>query len=700
MLKQRLGSFVIIIVSIASGSVVAQEKQTEKQENKHTHHHTVERITVTGSPFAYERSETASAISVVEGNEKAKHESLSLGDTLNHLAGVASISTGGQAGKPVIRGLSGNRIRVLQNGIAQDFQQYGVRHPPTVNPLTASRVDVVRGPMSVLYGADALGGVINVVGQALPIGSNELIESLDLGLQYQTNNDLKSISIKLDGGRDNWGWAGAISQSDANNFTTGAVTESDLGVSSAPKFYDTVPYTDFSIGNADLALGYSGSDSDVSLRYSYFENKQNFLQADSTPTGQILVNEHLLFDTAYHLTSDLTLHGILSWQRNQRDAGTGFTYQQINGENNDLAIGLERYQAKLLLEHYQSDNWQGQFGLEVVDKQQRTTVGQLVPDADYNGFAAFAYERFENYLLIAEVGLRYDRIDQQPANPSQSWVTNFDQQQWNTWTGSVGLSWKLADEWLFFQRLGRGFRAPSIFELYANGVHGGVAAYQQGNSSLSEEYAFNKEIGLSYLTPDVKATTTVFHNRIDDYIYQADTGEQHLPSGLPIFELRQGDATIKGIELDTQWSLTDNLVWQLTYSMLDSDLRELSGELPLMPADTFYSQLTLSLDDSLGLKDARYFIDYKHASGKAIAGAYEPFAQFDRMPFGTASTRPYNLVGVGIQGELELDGRTVNVQLIASNLLDESYRDFLDTYKGYTLGMGRNIQFQVSLPIK
>ncbi|MGM0629885.1 MAG: TonB-dependent receptor plug domain-containing protein [Pseudomonadota bacterium] len=694
--------FILFCICSFPEMTAAQEdlRQVNDKDSKHAHHHSIERIEVTGSPFATQQSDTASALSVLAGDEKLQHESLSLGDSLNHLAGVDSIATGGQAGKPVIRGLSGNRIRVLKDGIAQDFQQFGVRHPPTLSALSADRIDVVRGPMSVLFGADAMGGVINVVGSEIPIGTNNVLNELDVDFGYHSNNDLTQFKLNAGGGFEQWGWSGVVNHSKSNNFATGKLSERELTSHTAPKFYGTVPFTDFKVNDINFSLGYAGQSVDWSLRYGRFDNKQNFLQPNELPTGQQLINQNLVSDLAFHVNSDLTLHGILSWQQNKRDAGTGVTYQALEPSVQDLSLALDRYQLKLLAEQYQSAHWQGQYGFEYVNKEQQTAIGQLVPDADFESLAAFIYERFENHHVIAELGLRYDRISQQPSNTAQQWVTNFSKRQWNALTGSMSLSWKVADNWLFIQRLGRGFRAPSIFDLYANGVHGGVAAFQQGDSNLKEEYALNKELAISYLAPDAQVSAAVFHNNIDDYIYQADTGTVHAPSNLPLFALRQGNAAIKGLEFDVKWDLTPNFSWQLTYSAIDSKLDELGSELPLMPADTIFSQLTWKKDEILGLSKARYYINAKRASDKDIAGIFEPFAQYDAMPFGTASTQAYNLFNAGLSGELTINNQDVKVKVAIENLFDEGYRDFLDTYKGYALGMGRNLKVQFSIPLK
>lgn len=156
-----------------------------------------DKIIVTVSPFASEIDTHAASASVISDEEKRGKQSLSLGDLIDEEAGISSISTGAHVGKPVIRGFTGNRIRILNNGISQDHQQYGVRHMPNVDPFLFQRVEVVRGPASVLYGADAMGGVINLVPNDIPDGSDQqLFTAGRLSGSYLSNNHGNMFGLK------------------------------------------------------------------------------------------------------------------------------------------------------------------------------------------------------------------------------------------------------------------------------------------------------------------------------------------------------------------------------------------------------------------------------------------------------------------------------------------------------------------------
>lgn len=684
-----------VIVLMVSSYVFAKESS-----QLHNHLHEIERLHVTGSPMALKVEETAIAASILSGKNKLWHHSLSLGDSISHLAGVDTVSTGGQAGKPVIRGLTGNRVRVLHDGVPQDFQQFGVRHAPTVDPINAYRIDVVRGPMSVIFGSDAMGGVVNVISTQVPMYSDALLSSALLRFNYGTNNDQLGTSLQAEGGKAQWGWASSYHSEKADNFETPSADVNSTKVGSLPRFSGEIPFTNFDIESFSLASGFVSDAFDWTVRYTDFSNEQNFLQPNNVPTGQHLDNKNVLSDMAFHLSVQWNVHFILNWQKNERTAGTGISFENLSNSNSDLDIELERTQSKLVFEHDYSKAWKGQFGAEYIYKDQVTNVGTLVPDASVDYIALYAYEKFENDFLIAELGGRWDKIALEPQNESQQWVDNFDRRVWRALTGSMSLSWKLSDNWLLIQRIGRGFRAPSIFDLYAGGVHGGVAAYQTGNSELAEEYSFNKEVGLSYISQKIQASITLYQNTFQDYIYQADTGTTHQPSGLPLFEMRQGDAEIEGIEFGASYKITQYVDWEFNASIINSELAKVGSELPLMPANSFYQRVGYNFGELSPFSDINFVIEHEYKNNKSIAGKFEPFAQYDFLPFGTASTEQYHLINLGASTQLQINRHPVTLSVKVNNVTDEVYRDFLDTYKGYALGMGRNIQLSFSAQLR
>ena len=217
-------------------------------------------ITVTGTPYASDPLTTPADVDVLSGNAKFAQQQTSLGASLEELAGISTISTGSQVGKPVIRGLSGNRVRVLDDGIAMDFQQYGVRHGPNVDPFTSERIEVVRGAASVQYGSDALGGAINVISNSIPeaINNDPFLDGQALGT-YASNNEEWSGGLHLDGASGGWGFTGTLVRRSAGNITVPDVPNfEESGDNTGPKFTDELNHTDYDQLNGSVGLGYQG----------------------------------------------------------------------------------------------------------------------------------------------------------------------------------------------------------------------------------------------------------------------------------------------------------------------------------------------------------------------------------------------------------------------------------------------------------
>lgn len=669
-----------------------------EDKSNRTSERDIERISVTASPFKTRVNDSASAIEVLAGDEKARYQSLSLGASLDKMAGVSNVATGGQSGKPVLRGLSGDRIRILLDGVPQDHQQYGVRHPPNLDPVLADRVEVVKGPMSVLYGADAMGGVVNVISRPLLLDSSSTgIKRATLFSQYHSNNNQRSLYLDGDASYNNWGGYLGLGQTEADNFATPKVLTYPANTSgTAPLFSGEIPFTDFKARDLASAIGFANDTFESTLRYTFWSNDQNYLQQNGQPTGQFLKNHNVLFDSAYQFNDMLLIKSRLSWQQNLRDAGTGIAYQALNDDTVDLSLELNRYQGRFSVLHEAIGGWQGELGIDVVNKQQYTHVGNLIPDADSKSYSVFAFERQSAGRWVTEIGLRFDHMKQQADLSTRE----SDSRQWNALSGSLGLTWQFADSWLAITHLARGFRAPSVFDLYAKGVHGGVAAYQQGNPLLKEEYSFNKDVGIRYFTQRVNVSFIVFHNAIDDYIYQARTAELHAPSGLPIHRLEQCDARLWGSEIDAQWQFTDSLKLQANYTQINSKLSNSGTELPLLPADKVHAELLWQPETLLIFQAAELYLNTQYYAKKQSAGVYEPFSQYDRLPFGTASTESYALWNVGLKGELKLRSSPLILRLSVTNVFDKAHSNFLDTYKGYALGQGRSINLSLTLPIK
>ena len=689
----------------------------------------IDEVTVTGTARARSTLRAPQDVDVMGTEQLQTRRGAALGDLLQkNVGGVSTIQTGSQAGKPVLRGLSGNRVVLLKDGIAQEYYQFGVRHFPTTNASEAERVEVVRGASSILYGSDALGGAINVISKPAPTtGVDEFEVGGSASTQYFTNNNERSVSLDLSAAQGNVGWRVGAERRVADNFhTPDASTFSETqkgGTFGDPRYTGEVPFTNFEQWSTYGQVGLQGAFGTLQLYGDYWTNAQNFLLPDGgtpgdTPfpargQGQNLAHSNVAVKG--NLIADgFVFKPRLSWQRSVRQAAsTGTTLSGIRddgglgGFDYPLDLKTDIYTARLEVAHPEIGPMSGTIGAEVQNQDADTRgPAELQPTAQTWNTGVFFFEDVDLNPVTLSFG---GRLDVRTIDAVENERTGDPDDLENTYTtlsGAVGASYAFGDGFALATNLSSGFRAPSIFELYASGVHGGVAAFQVGNPDLEPERSYSADLSLRVRRDRVTAEVTGYVNAISNYIYLENTGETNEGTGLPVFAADQTDALIPGVEATVEASLVPWLQVGGSTALLDGEGDGLGGTagedgaLPLLPSNTLSGFVRWVPTDTERLRNSHVEVSLRHAFDKDAAGRFEPFSQFDGEfgpPFGTASTKAYNVVNVEASTTLALGlGAPVTVTVGVENLLDETYRDFLDTYKGYALSPGRDVQFSLS----
>lgn len=693
-----------------------------------------EGVTVTGTARARSTLTTPQSVDVLGTDDLDVKRSAALGDVLSRsLAGISSIQTGSQAGKPVLRGLSGNRIRVLTDGIAQEYYQYGVRHFPTTSSNEAERIEVVRGPSSIQYGSDALGGAVNVITKTAPSAApGETDAGGQFQSQYYANNNERAVGLDLQGARGPVGARAGIERRVAGNYTapdapTFFDDDPSTGTFGDPKYTGEVPFTNFEQWSGYAQVGTQGDFGTVQVYGDYWVNRHNFLLPTGGPgpenadgLGQNLEHGNLMVKG--NLIADgWLIRPRLSAQTSIRQSGSGSGEQTLsfieeNGGFDDfdypLDLKTDIYTGRLEVGHPEVGPVSGTLGAEV-QLQDANTRGpaELQPSADTWNVGLFAFEEIDFSPWTLNAGLRGD-FRAINAEPNDRTTDPGDlENEYLTLSGAVGANVVVADGVALAASLSSGFRAPSVFELYANGVHGGVAAFQRGNPDLDPERSYSADASVRVRRDRLTAEVTGYVNAINDYIYLRNTGTTQPDGPLLIYEADQTDALIGGVEARVEAQLRPWLHVGGQASLLNGTGDRLGegdsdGDLPLIPASKATGFVHLTPGSQGPLRDPRIEVDLKRAFDKDAAGRFEPFSQFDNLdtagpnpPFGTASTEAYATVDASAESRLAL-GRGVepSLRLAVRNVFDATHRDFLDTYKGYALSPGRDVRVSLSVP--
>ena len=634
-----------------------------------------EEVTVTAAPWAVRPLEAAQAVTVVDTDEARREGTASLGGALEAIPGLANISTGNALGTPVIRGIAESRIRVLNDGVALNHQQFSSRHSPNVEPGLAERIEVVRGPASVLYGPEAMGGVINVVQAPLPTahGAPAVVHGR-VQAGYGGGADEMVGQAVVEGAAGGLGWRAGVVRRDAG----------DLGTPDGP-----LTHTWFGQTNVAAAVGAGGERGRWRGRWHHWSNAQAFHQP---PGFRLDLDDDLVAADAEVPTRAGDVEASASWQRNVRKA---FPAWLGGAAAEDLVLTTMQGRAGLRLA--ERGPFRGRVAVEYQGVANRQRVpGVLLPDYDQRTGAVMVYEEarlargatFDRLILSG--GARWDvqrlRV---PPDVTRDLPDGY-RRSYSSLCGSLGAVVRLGQPLAIAASLGRGWRAPNAFELFANGVHGGVAAVQIGNRDLETESNLAADVSLRLEARRARASLTVYRNAVDRFVYLADTGETwDTPDGtLPVFVYRQAPALLRGVEADMEVAVRPWLTLAANASRVLTKNRATGARLPQTPPDRFGLALRWQAD-----RIRAVLMPYAElavvASGRGrVSGPDEPFG---------TPTSPWARLDLRTGGGWTIGGAFVGLDFGATNLLDARYTDFLWTYKPWAPSPGRDVRLTARL---
>jgi outer membrane receptor protein involved in Fe transport len=645
-----------------------------------------------------------SVLSVSELGEEAlrRNATISLAHSLKSVAGVQSVSTGEQVGKPMIRGLFGSRVLVLQDGSRLEDYSWSEEDAPSVDARLAQRVEVIRGPASVLYGSDAIGGVVNVIPQDLPTAvEGRSFSHIGAEAYGASNNKEAGGALNLEGASGMFGWRAMGIGRFAQSFETPEGEVENTGY--------------FSV-NGEAAAGIRGDRSNTTLRFSHYGGEFKLLEArkptGTVDTGQEEGPERKLADDRLQLTNDLLFSRVrletkAQYQRHSLvevsddlctiDPGAcGIVDNLSAGRSASLATAaaaapteqtafdllLNTGTIDVLAHHALSENVRGVAGVSGM-YQNNDSRGPifLIPSATTSSAAAFAFEEATAGMFTFAAGARVDaRKTSADANTSIGLNSNKDL-TYTEPSGNIGLVFRPARFLSVTSNAGAAWRAPTLFELFANGPHLAEARYEMGDASLKTERARNLDLGLRWESEIVRAEVTGFRNAINDYVYLTPTNT--FVGGLRVYRHLQADALLTGGEGAIQVAATPDFLLKGRYDLVRGTNRDLDEPLPLMPPQR-------------GSVGAEYRFRSGWAGNAFISGEVEHTMKQDRPNSQDVVTDGYTLVNFDVGIQQRLFGRAARIDLGLRNITNTSYRDFLSRYKEFALDPGRNIILRIS----
>ncbi|HEU4647881.1 MAG TPA: TonB-dependent receptor [Gemmatimonadales bacterium] len=632
-------------------------------------------VQVTATPLATTPLTSPQPTSVLSSADLRIAQKPSLGETLDGMPGVHNLSTGPGVGKPVIRGLTSNRVLVLDDGQRMEAQQWGDEHAPNVETATAERIEVIRGPASVLYGSDALGGVINVVQRELPEARDRHpFVSGSVSAAYNGNGRAPDGSALVEGANGGWGFRLGLSGRTSENLRTPG--------------YELWNSQNRAAGGTG-SVGYHGDWGSLVATYSQ-RNEQLGLTDDdptATPTQRIGTNRARI---------DLTLpmgqsrlETMVGFERNRRREFADDTTSAVG-----LGLLSKNYLANVKFHHAPLGPFVGVVGVSgwhtTFDK-----FGQeaLIPNNRANNVGAYAFEQTEMGRWNLSFGARYDYRHLDADQDAELGVAA-QTRTWNSLIGNVGVLYHVAEPVALVLNVGRGFRAPSAFDLYSNGVHEGTVAFERGNPNLTTEKSLNTDLAVRIQSHTVSLEVGAFANFIQDFIYTVPVpGLIDPASGYQVYDVTQGDARLTGFEGAFEYHPTSFLHLRAGADYVRGQNTTTNQPLPNMPP--FRANYSVRLEGgSLGALNDTYLTIGGESNARQTRLDPDE-AKYFAEAFDGAGFQPmgYSLVNVGAGFAFPAGRTNLRLDFQVRNLFNKAYADELSRIKTIAPlpGMGRAV---------
>ena len=695
-------------------------------------------VVVTGVSQATQLRRSPIPTSVVDHVRLNQTSASNIVDAIAHTPGVSQITTGAAISKPVVRGLGYNRVITLNNGAKQEGQQWGDEHGIEIDEFSVDRAEIIKGPGSLLYGSDAMAGVINF------LAPDPVAEGHITGLataSYQTNNRQQGYSFQNAGNLNGLNWlvrgtrkvAGAYqNRYDGRVYNSGFNEYDANGYVGLNKSWG---YSHLTFSTFNQRLGLTEGARDANGRFTKevpsgdstlaVPVSDNDLRGYGLAVPQQQIN-HLRIgtDNSFILGQNGARIGLqVSYQQNlRREYGNVF-----NPAETSLYFQLRTVDYSLRYFLAEKNGWNLTLGTSGLHQQNRN-LGQefLIPAYQVDEGGVFAVGKKTIGALDISGGLRYDvrRIAADGLwldgreRPTTGTAPNAETKfpgfisTFRNYSGSIGAAYNLNEKLTVKGNISRGFRAPNIAELGSNGKHEGTIRYEIGNDNLQAETSLQIDAGVSYVTDHVRFSIDAFENSIDNYIFTrrllTASGTDSLRNGTGAYKYEQGQARLAGgeVSLDFHPHPLDWLHFENAFSMVRAqqlNRPETEKYLPFIPGDRLQSELRANF----------------RRQGKRIANPYarlqveHTFAQNRYFSaFDTETATPgYTLINAGIGTDLaNAQGKTLfSLYLTANNLFDVAYQSHLSRLKYADLNaangrtgvfnQGRNVSVRLVVPL-
>lgn len=701
MQTNKLKSLVLLLC--IGPSAFCEEAETEVADVVELDSHLV-----TASPFVTSLEELIVPVNQLKGDALLRKRQSTLGGTLDGQVGVHSSYFGPGAGRPVIRGFDGDRVRILNQGTDTfDVAQTSPDHGVSVEPLFSESVEVVRGPASLLYGNGAIGGVVNVIGKDIPSFRADTPLSGEFEASHSSVSDQNSAGLSLTGGSGDIAWSAGYLQRDSGDLEIPGFAESA---------YQRESEADESVGEAggeeeafgvlenssvDTRSGYLGATwfGDKSLfgiSYSIYESDYGVPGHSHAHEEEHHEEEGSGHEEEAPVTIDLdqfriALRGELLepngfFEKVELKIGYGdYRHQELEGEEVGTLFERDGTELRLTGVHVPVGRFSGAVGLHVNhDSFSATGEEAFIPSNETASYGVFLVERLDRDWGAWEFGGRLESIDVDPND------RDLGGRSFSTGNASLGFVRGLGESRVLASNLTYAERAPNAKELFAFGPHVGTQSFEIGNAALGKEKSMNLDLSYRVTSGFITGSLTGFYSDFSDYVYMRTLDSATVASEypdldtdeLPVLRATAVDAKFYGYELDLKLRLIDQSERSLELDLLMDQVRATN--------ESFNTNLPRIPTRRIGGR-------FEYAEGPWLIGLEGKYSQAaSHLAPEDSPTDSFMQWGADVRYRIQTtDTRTIELFAIGENLGDEESRSHVSYLKDLAPMPGRNIQLGV-----
>lgn len=685
-------------------------------------------VTVTARSFEKSSQLNSSqSVDVAEKDFLDRHFSGNIMQALEYIPGVKSMDIGSGFSKPMIRGMGFNRLSITENGIKQEGQQWGSDHGLEIDAFNVEQVTIRKGPSSLLYGSDAMGGVVEISQIPAPLENQIFGEAVFLG---KSVNEMLGGSVLIGLKKDNFYTKLRYSEKQFGDYRI-PTNEIEYLTQRIPiyggKLKNTAGYDRSINWYTEYRKGRYFSNYSLSNTY---QKAGFFPGAHGTPDPDRVkddgdsrnidfpyskVNHFKVTSRQQYVWNRFVASLDLGYQNNHREEWSLFHTHYGSAQpppekdpNRELMFTLDTYSSSLKIKTIGLDNWEYSFGADV--QYQKNRIGGysfLLPR--YNRFTAglfgmATWKIAEN--LTASGGLRYDhgrvKIYEFLDSFLEEYLTDkgenleiVDEYKWRSrsltrdfgdLSGSIGIVWNIRNTHLLKANIGHSFRLPGANELAANGVHHGTFRYEQGDPSLKSEKGWQLDASYLYEKNGIQLSVSPFASWFSNYIFLNPTGEwpeASLPHTGQVYRFTGAEAVFAGTEL----SFSIDFLRRFNYSFVGEYIYTYNVD----------RKTALSFSPPASMRNT---ITWSNKMFQ-VYGELQSIASQNRIANNENKTDGANLVHLGANASLTLGKTTIEIGLSVRNLMDTKYYNHLSFYRKVEIPEpGRNFQLSIRIPFK